>query len=942
MLLGARTGNSVVTVAVSSGGTGYTSAPTVSISGGGGTGVSAIAQMRDGAVDSVRIINGGTGYTSAPTISFSGGGGTGATGSVFVCGSTVTPMSFFRGRNGDVYGVDGGGRGIRWNGTDASVEPIGLARPNVAPGITANTSAISRFVAAIQVVNAGGGYHGIPTVTISGGSPTKAAQAEAFLINGRVAQIRVTEPGAGYQSNPTVSISGGIGTGATFAVGVRGSVRAVTILADGSGYTTNPAVTIAGTVITCQHHGLTDGSAVTMTRLTAASTATTNNLVYTPMYALTCTSSTIIVGYTSSTTSAINFDTATAGDILIPHPRLLFSTAQGLTEAFARAEVEVDGRLSYLQLHSAGTGATATGVTATVTGGAGTGGVVKVGMQYSVHSVTVSNGGSGYFAAPVITIRAATTDPLGSGAAVTSIINTAGVVTGASVAAGGVYLEPPSALILDTSAKATALLAAPLGGKYLCAIRYLDDTPESQGGPIPSSISELKEVDASSQCNSLTWSFTHTALDDRVSAMELWRTSADQSVLLYRVATIQRADFSSTYADTLSEARLTDSERDGYGLMPVTLPSGQVNARRFEIPPPEMSVACMFQDRAWYAVDSTGVRPNALMYSEIDEPESVPPENELILQENSGEPDRIVALVPLASALLVAQESHLYRLTYVAQPVLDAAVSLVSNRGALNSRCWDIMGGVAFLVDSMGAYAFDGQREEPISIAIDDYWRNRIIDFSKSSAFHVRCDPVTRVMRFYYCLSTDSAPVRALCYCVPTKTWWEETYSTSVTAGSGMRIGDAYTTTVGMAGGTFARPTGNNDAGAAIPFSVRTGAFAVTADPDRSVALLYKPTDTDCQLALGLHYNNASTPRSNAIASDRGSGFVAGGTVATLNMAKTRSALAEANGFARAYFSGRLDDRSAGGDRHIAVAFSGTQSQDAVALHAITVSGVTT
>jgi hypothetical protein len=851
-------------------------------------------------------------------------------------------MTFFRGRNGDTYGVDGMGRGVRWNGTDASVQPIGLAKPVSPPAVTASTSDAGKFVAAVQLVNAGGGYHAIPTVTITGGTPDRQAKAEAYLINGRVAQIRVTDTGRGYQANPTVAISSGIGSGAAFTVGVLGSVRGLTVTSDGTGYTTTPRFTAGGTVITSPNHGLAFGSAVTFTALTAAITGGTEVSISAQYYALTCTSSTLQVGTTAATdASPVSLGTITSGRIQIPGPRLQFSTTQGLTGAAGRAEPGPDGNLSYVELLSAGTGATTSGVTVSVVGGAGTGAALRVAMQYSVATLTIASSGTEFYTPPVITIRAATNDPYGSGAGVTSTVNGTGNISSVAVAAGGVYLEPPSALILNTAAKATALLAAPLGGKYRCAIRYVDGTPETDGGPVPSSISELTEVDAPPQCGSLTWSFTHGAVDDRVTGVELWRTSSNQSVLLYRVATIPRADFANTYVDSLSEARLTDQTRDGYGLMPITLPSGQVNARRFEIPAPEMALGCMFQDRAWYAVDTTGRRPNTLLYSEIDEPESVPPENELVLQENAGEPDKIVALVPLSSVLLVVQQAHLYRLSYVAQPVLDAAVVLASSRGVLNSRCWGIISGVAFMVDSLGAYAFDGQNEEPISIAIDDYWRNKVIDFSKASQFHVRCDPQTRVMRFYYCTAADQSPVRALCYCAATKAWWEETYPYPVTSGTGMVINSAYESVYGTGGGSFVRAVGTSDSGASIPYALRTGAFPITPDPDKSVSILYRPTEDASTMYLGMHYNNSPTPRQNAIASDRGSGFVSAGTLSSLNLSKNRSPLAEANGFARAYFSGRLDDRSAGGDRHVAAAVSGAQSQGSVAFYAVTVSGVT-
>ena len=66
-------------IAVKTGGSGYTSAPTVSISGGGGSGATATATVSGGEVTSITITNAGTGYTSVPTVAFTGGGGSGAT-----------------------------------------------------------------------------------------------------------------------------------------------------------------------------------------------------------------------------------------------------------------------------------------------------------------------------------------------------------------------------------------------------------------------------------------------------------------------------------------------------------------------------------------------------------------------------------------------------------------------------------------------------------------------------------------------------------------------------------------------------------------------------------------------------------------------------------------------------------------------------------------------
>nr|WP_329602666.1 phage tail tube protein [Pseudomonas putida] len=63
---------------LANGGTGYTSAPTVAFSGGGGSGAAATAIVADGKVVAFNITNAGAGYTSKPTISLTGGAGTGA------------------------------------------------------------------------------------------------------------------------------------------------------------------------------------------------------------------------------------------------------------------------------------------------------------------------------------------------------------------------------------------------------------------------------------------------------------------------------------------------------------------------------------------------------------------------------------------------------------------------------------------------------------------------------------------------------------------------------------------------------------------------------------------------------------------------------------------------------------------------------------------------
>jgi autotransporter-associated beta strand protein len=71
----APTGNGVSSIPVATGGAGYLDTPIVTITGGGGAGATAVANISSGgAVTNITITSPGTGYTSAPTVTLFGGG----------------------------------------------------------------------------------------------------------------------------------------------------------------------------------------------------------------------------------------------------------------------------------------------------------------------------------------------------------------------------------------------------------------------------------------------------------------------------------------------------------------------------------------------------------------------------------------------------------------------------------------------------------------------------------------------------------------------------------------------------------------------------------------------------------------------------------------------------------------------------------------------------
>lgn len=85
-----------ITLALTNGGSGYTSEPTVTLSGGSGAGAQITARVSGGAVTALTLDNPGTGWTSAPQVNFTGGGGgTGAVATAtFVPARPAQPAQF--------------------------------------------------------------------------------------------------------------------------------------------------------------------------------------------------------------------------------------------------------------------------------------------------------------------------------------------------------------------------------------------------------------------------------------------------------------------------------------------------------------------------------------------------------------------------------------------------------------------------------------------------------------------------------------------------------------------------------------------------------------------------------------------------------------------------------------------------------------------------------
>ena len=93
----------VVSVAVINGGSGYTSAPAVTLAGGGGTGATATAALLGDAVTAITVTLPGSSYFSAPAVTITGTG-TGAIAAATISGGSAigepTPATVFNGAIG--------------------------------------------------------------------------------------------------------------------------------------------------------------------------------------------------------------------------------------------------------------------------------------------------------------------------------------------------------------------------------------------------------------------------------------------------------------------------------------------------------------------------------------------------------------------------------------------------------------------------------------------------------------------------------------------------------------------------------------------------------------------------------------------------------------------------------------------------------------------------
>ncbi|MDE2105913.1 MAG: hypothetical protein KGL39_52310, partial [Patescibacteria group bacterium] len=159
-----------------------------------------------GSIGLVTVTSGGSGYYEAPTVTFSGPNQTGG-----IPASGTATAGTGASSVGTVTGILVTNPGSGYT----SVPQVTISAPPTGGTLAQAVATLSGgTVVYVQVTNPGSGYTSVPSVTFTGGGTTSGATATASLSSGPVTAITMTEPGTGYTSAPTITFSGGGGSGA--------------------------------------------------------------------------------------------------------------------------------------------------------------------------------------------------------------------------------------------------------------------------------------------------------------------------------------------------------------------------------------------------------------------------------------------------------------------------------------------------------------------------------------------------------------------------------------------------------------------------------------------------------------------------------------------------------------------------------------------------------
>ena len=388
----------IVSVNITSPGSGYTQAPKVVFSHGNGwnsVNAEGTATLTNGAVTGVTITSPGTGYLPGdiPTVTFTEG--------VDVPAAATANFSY------SLIGFSAFTAGSLYTSTPPTVTISGDGTGATAHAIMAGN------ITKVNVTNPGSGYTSVPKVVISDSKGNVDLAATADMTDaGPIASITYVKPAVGYPvydkslPAPTVVITSATGSGATAtcALAATGEITGFTGLPSGVGYTT-ATVTITPT----------DGNGWAIARATIGGgqvtgiTVTDGGFGFTSVPTVTITgdgttaaTALATVRYPISTITMVNQG---SGYNVAAVPTVTVGGTGVTANILAKYLMMLEG-INYTGAPGLSTQAYEAQPVATITSidGAGTGAAATFDVSWKVGALVVDNQGSGYTYVPNVIV----------------------------------------------------------------------------------------------------------------------------------------------------------------------------------------------------------------------------------------------------------------------------------------------------------------------------------------------------------------------------------------------------------------------------------------------------------------------------------------------------------------------------------------------------------
>ncbi len=234
-VVGFNTEGSIRLINLSNRGGGYSAIPTIGVSSAPSGKVTGIltASMISGinvcnlnisdnlkSVQKVLITNPGAGYTLAPTLQITGGGGSGAAGTVFIGDGTV-----------GIVTLTDAGSGYTTAPSVTIAGPVGVGTTATAEAVVSSAGTIT----SVNLVNAGAGYTSSPTITIGDPSLDNSGNFKFNeIVTGSITGVkgRVRTWNATTNVLEVANVSGMFSIGEDITGGTSGAVHALRVVSE--------------------------------------------------------------------------------------------------------------------------------------------------------------------------------------------------------------------------------------------------------------------------------------------------------------------------------------------------------------------------------------------------------------------------------------------------------------------------------------------------------------------------------------------------------------------------------------------------------------------------------------------------------------------------------------------------------------------------------------